>query len=365
MSRRMIAALVVTATVACADPGPVTSPTTAPPANVLQCTAEAGQQAIDDGQYEQAIEEFTCVIDLDPTAVEGYRGRIEAQLLLGRFSDAVRDYGRVTALVEPVHPDAQAMILAGYSERLQLEPDAIPALTGQSFAYWWFFKYASAIHVLKHLLEVQPNDLYGNLFRGSSRLLRGQTRTAGAADLERAIELAPLSPDVRYVIADAYTYGLEPDPQRAFDEATFALDGGLDTPRVRAILAASYLAFGDTAAAAEQIESHLDMVTTELLGTPQLTAKSSMSLDAVPGRTYDIPLSVAAGETVWITTSGKGFFDTILLLLESDGTLVLGSDDYRNYFAGFQWVAPTDGTYQLRVTTFEAVGTGSLTVTRK
>lgn len=361
MSRRMIAALGVTATVACADPGPVTSPTAAHPVSVVECTAEAGQQAIDDGQYEAAIDEFTCVIDLDPTAVEGYRGRIEAQLLLGRFSDAVRDYGRVTARVVPVHPDAQAVILAGYSERLQLAPD----LTGQSFAYWWFFKYASAIHVLKHLLEVQPNDLYGNLFLGSSRLLRGQTRTAGAADLERALELAPLSPDVRYLIADAYTYGLAPDPQRAFDEATFALDGGLDTPRVRAILAASYLAFGDTASAAEQIEIHLDLVTTELVGTTSLATNSSVTLDAVPGRTYDIPLQVAAGETVRITTSGKGFFDTILLLLESDGTLVLGSDDYRNYFAGFQWVAPTDGTYQLRVTTFEAVSTGSLTVTRK
>jgi hypothetical protein len=55
----------------------------------------------------------------------------------------------------------------------------------------------------------------------------------------------------------------------------------------------------------------------------------------------------------------------ILLLIESDGTLVLGSDDYKNYFAGFRWVAPADGTYQLQVTTFEAVGTGSLTVTRK
>ncbi len=35
------------------------------------------------------------------TQVEGYRGRIEAELLLGRYSDAVGDYARVTAFVLP------------------------------------------------------------------------------------------------------------------------------------------------------------------------------------------------------------------------------------------------------------------------
>ena len=49
------------------------------------CTAEQGQLLIDEGRYKQAVNEFTCVIEADPTGVEGYRGRIEAQLLLGRY----------------------------------------------------------------------------------------------------------------------------------------------------------------------------------------------------------------------------------------------------------------------------------------
>ena len=98
------------------------------------CTAAHAQAQIDAGRYDLALREFSCVIDADPTGVEGYRGRIEAELLLGRYSDSVRDYARVTAFVEPVHPDAQSTILGGYAARLKLAPDDLPALTGMSFA---------------------------------------------------------------------------------------------------------------------------------------------------------------------------------------------------------------------------------------
>ncbi|HEU5041324.1 MAG TPA: hypothetical protein VFT84_10905, partial [Gemmatimonadales bacterium] len=202
-------------------------------------------------------------------------------------------------------------------------------------------------------------------FLGSSRLLLGTPHSAGAADLEQAIALAPASPDVRFIVADAYTYGKAPDPQRAFDEATFALEDGLDTPRVRAIRGASYLAFGNMAAAALEIGTHIDLVTTELAVTTPLAARGSRSLALVPGRTYAIPLAVVAGEKVSVATSSKDFWDTILVLLAPDGTPVLGSDDYKGYFAGFEWVAPAVGTYQLRVTSFEGVSTGDLLVARR
>lgn len=370
MSRPIIAVAAVLLAIACADPDAVTSPRALGVrdgvANVMPCTAEQGQQLIDAGQYKQAMQKFTCVIGLAPTAVEGYRGRIEAQLMLGRFSDALRDYTRVTAFVLPVHPDAQQVILAGYQARLGVTPSDIPALTGLSFAYWYFFNYPAAMHVLDDLVAVQPDDLYGNLFRGSSRVLMGAKRAAGAADLERAIALAPSSPDVRFIVADAYTYGSLPDAQRAFDEATLALTGGLDTPRIRAILAGSYLAFGNQAAAAAEIDVHIDLVTTELVVTSPLPAGGSTNLALIPGRTYEIPIAAAAGEAVSVTTSSTDFDDTILVLLAPDGTPVVGSDDYKGYFAGLgEWVAPAAGTYKLRVTSFESVSTGALGVARK
>jgi tetratricopeptide (TPR) repeat protein len=330
------------------------------------CSAEQGQEFIDEGNYTHAISEFSCLIDAEPTGVEGYRGRIEAQLLLGRFSDAVRDYARVTAFVEPVHPDAKLIIYAGYADRLAVAPNNVPALTGASFARWYFFDYPQAIHMLDHLLEVKPGDLYGILFRGSNRLLKNVNKTRGIADLEQAISMAPTSPDVRYVVADAYTYGQPHDPARALAEASLALDGGLDTPRVHASLGAAYTALGDPDAAALEVQQHLELVTTNLVATSPLAARETRTLDVVPGLTYEIPLNVTAGETISISTSSHEFVDTIALLLAPDGSPVLGSDDTpTGYFAAFDHVAQETGTYLVHVTSFESVSTGALTVTRR
>jgi tetratricopeptide (TPR) repeat protein len=336
---------------------------TASSAGTQTCTVEQGQIYIDQARYKQAVKEFTCIIERHPTGVEGYRGRIEAQLLLGLYSDALGDYARVTALVLPVHPDAASTILAGYDARLAVEPQSISALTGASFAQWWLFQYAQATHLLNQLLDEQPDNVYGNLFRGSSQLLRGATN-AGVTDLEHAITLAPESPDVHFIAADAYTYGL-PDPDRAFAEATLALNGGLDTPRVHAILATSYLAFGDLLASAAHIERHIDLVTTQLVSAAPILPRYSLGVVLAPGRTFEIPVPAVAGETIAIATSSKDYWDSIAVLLAPDGTPVAGSDDGKGYFAAFEWPAAQTTTYRLRVTFFESINSGLLLVTRK
>jgi hypothetical protein len=95
-----------------------------------------------------------------------------------------------------------------------------------------------------------------------------------------------------------------------------------------------------------------------------LAAGGSLSLDLVPGRTYEIPIPATAGETISIATSSKDFYDSIAVLLAPDGTPVVGSDDANAYFAAFDHVAEATGTYRLQVTSFEAVSTGKLVVTR-
>lgn len=327
------------------------------------CTSELGQAYINQGRYKQAVKEFTCLIDAAPTEVEGYRGRIEAQLMLGLYADAFADYARVTARVLPVHPDAASGILAGYDARLAADRQSVTALTGASFARWWLFQYAEATHLLNDLLDVQPANAYGNLFRGSSRLLRGATN-AGVADLEYGIALDPSNPQVHAIAADAYTYGLF-DPSRAFAEATQALDGGLDTPRVHAILAASYAAFGDVFAAAAHVDRHIDLVTTDLAATAPLPTKRSLTLAMVPGRTVEIPIAAGAGETIAVATSSKDYWDTIAVLLAPDGTPVVSSDDDNSYFAAIHWQATQTATYRFRVTFFESVNYGEILVVRK
>lgn len=328
------------------------------------CSEAQGQAYIDAGDFRRAVKEFSCVIDGAPTAVGGYRGRIEAELMLGEFSNAARDHARITAVVLPVNPGARQEVLDSYTARLVAAPDSVAALTGASFARWWFFQYPHALQLLGHLLEVAPDNLYGNLLRGSTRLLSHTKVSDGMADLERAILMAPASADVHFIVADAYTYG-EPNPTRAFAEANLALNGGLDTPRVRAILATCYLAWGNLPLAAAQFSIHIDQVTTELVKTGPLPAGASMTLALTAGRTFEIPVAAGGGEALSISTSSKDFYDTILVLYAPDGTPVFASDDLNKYFAGVDWTAPAAGTYRLRVTSFESVNTGQLVVARK
>jgi hypothetical protein len=268
------------------------------------------------------------------------------------------------SLLEPIHPDAPDVVLAQYAQRLAASPTNVPALAGAAFAHWWYFDYPHAIQLLNGYIALRPDDAFGYLFSGSSRLLLGTTPACGEEDLEIAIGLAPSSPHVRFIVADAYTYG-EPDPLRAFEEASLALGGGLETPRVLAILGACYNAFGDSETAASYIDRHISMVTTETLTTGPLTVGKSMDLEFVPGRTYEIPIPAAAGEALSISTFSHDFFDSILVLLAPDGTPALGSDDSRNYFAGIDATAGQTGTYRLLLTTFEGVSTGEMRVARR
>jgi tetratricopeptide (TPR) repeat protein len=332
----------------------------------LSCSAEAGQRSIEEGNYERAIREFTCLIQANPAGMEGYRGRIEAQLLLGRYSDALGDAAQITARVLPAHPDAVRNLHQEYAARLAESPEDIPALTGASFARWWNFDYVPALQLLNRLVELQSDSVYGRLFRGSCQLLRGAQgagQIQGEEDIQRALTLAPASPDVHFIVADAYTYGL-PDPMRAMAEAMLAWEGGLNTPRLQAILASAYEAFGDWANAAGHITEHIKMVTTQLLPAAPLLANMALQLDLIPGRTFGIPLPVSQGESVSVATSSRDFYDSILVLLAPDGTPVIGSDDENAYFAAIEWVAPMTGTYRLWVTSFEGINTGLLKVTR-
>lgn len=326
-------------------------------------SARKGQQRIDQGRYEEALEVFSCVIRADQRSFDGYRGRAEASLLLGRFSDAMGDYARITAQVMPTDPDAPDELLAAYDARLAARPADAPALTGASFAHWWYFDYAAALPLLSRLLTLRPNDLYGTLYRGSNRLFLGNS--AGAADLSRAITLSPRSADVRFIVADAYTYA-QPDPARALAQASLALHWGLDTPRVQAILASASFALGNDAVGAAHLERHIELVTTEPVSAPPLPAGGALALDLRPGRTYAIPVVLGAGQALSIRTESPSgeIGDSVAVLLAPDGTPVVGNDDFIDYLAGFDWVAPQAGTYTLRVTSFEGVSTGALVVTR-
>ena len=331
----------------------------------IGATNALGQQKIDQGYYQDAIDVFSCVMYSNPQSIDAYRGRAEAKLLLNRYSDAFADYALLTAVVIPEDPTAPDTILASYDTRLAASPNNVPALTGASFARWAFFDYEGSLALAGTLLSLNSNNLYAKLFRGSNRLFLGENVSGGRADLDAAISLSPWNAHVRYIVADAYTYA-DPNPSRALTEASNALQWGLDTPRVHAILAASYFASNNQSSAAYHLDQHIDLVTDDLDYTSSLSSGGSKTLELVPYQTYQIPLPVTSGQTVSIRTSSPNdeIFDTILVVLDCNGNPVTGNDDFTDFYAGFDWVAPSTGTYYMRVTTFEGVGTGGILVQR-
>jgi hypothetical protein len=90
-----------------------------------------------------------------------------------------------------------------------------------------------------------------------------------------------------------------------------------------------------------------------------------MTLGVVPGRVYEVPVAVTAGQKLTILTSSRDFWDTILVVLAPDGSPVVGSDDTVKYYAALDWTAPGTATYRIRVTSFESVNTGDLIIERK
>ena len=327
---------------------------------------EDGQAFIDQGEYHSAVACFSEYIVDHPTSPEGYRGRIEAWLMLRRYSDAMRDVARFNALVVPADPDSIAWVLTHYETRLAAAPNDIVALTGGSFAYWWNFDYASALVHLQTLISIDNDNPYGILFRGSARLLSGEELTAGEEDFEVGLWLDPFNPHARFIVADGYTYGLA-DPQQAFVQASLAWAGGLDTPRIQAIFAACFEAWGAMPASAYFLRKHIDQVTTQLVIQAPLGNNKTRDVYFVPGLTVELPITIQAGKKLYIETSSPSdeVYDTVAVLLAPNGNPLTGSDDTNDYFAAFQWTAPVTATYRLRVTTFESVSTGLVRIQRK
>lgn len=327
-----------------------------------------GQTLIDTGAYQEAIEAFTCAIENSPLEVDGYRGRIEARLLAGGYSDAMIDYAALRVQVIPEVPDAIDQIFEYYEGSLASNPENIPLLTGYSFAQWYNFDFEGALVSLETILTLEPDNLYGLLLHGNNKLFVEDVE-AGEADFARVLEIEPESADVYFIMADGYLYALG-DLERALEFATMAAEMGLDTPRMDAIFATVYFYLGEEEKALPYYLRHIEQTTLAFVDMDPLEKGQPITIDVTPGQTYRFPVEAAADETLTITAMSEaqaGEFDevdSLMLLLAPDGTLVTGNDDNIELNAGFEYTVSEAGTYTLLVASFEGAGTGKILLSR-
>lgn len=87
----------------------------------VEITLELAQQYLSEGNYQEAIEAFTALIEIDPNNEVLYMGRADAYTYLEQYSEAVGDY---TTVVSLNNENIEAYIYRGILDLVQGETEA-------------------------------------------------------------------------------------------------------------------------------------------------------------------------------------------------------------------------------------------------
>jgi tetratricopeptide (TPR) repeat protein len=161
------------------------------------------------GALDDALSQFTAVIELDPNYSEYYNERGNIYLLLGQLEDAERDYLRAIEL-SPPYPEVWANLglcyrklgrmedmRAAYSRAIDLDPNQPLALAGRAEAHAALGDTSAALADYDATLALSPELADVLAARAALRYDVGR-RQAALEDLNRALELAPDQADYYY-----------------------------------------------------------------------------------------------------------------------------------------------------------------------
>ena len=116
--------------------------------------------------FEQALEDFNRVIELNPKSPFSYQSRSLAYFKSGRYNEAITDFTRT----------------------IQLDPDYVYAYIYRSDAYFRLGLYDHAIADYEKLLELNPDDIYIYFNRGLAYFYNNNYEKA-ESDFEQCLEL--------------------------------------------------------------------------------------------------------------------------------------------------------------------------------
>ncbi|MCS7071568.1 MAG: tetratricopeptide repeat protein [Anaerolinea sp.] len=166
------------------------------------CTAgslEAGRAAAAAQNYAVAVGQFTCALQADPANTAAHQGRISAALFTRQYGLAIAD---VNYLMDNA-PEAFDAFLATAVQEANFNPRSVEALTLRAFLYWARADDELAVVDLDSILQLEPNNRFALLFRGSSSQYLGDVLLA-SDDFDDAVEHDPDNPHVYSVIGSTY-----------------------------------------------------------------------------------------------------------------------------------------------------------------
>jgi tetratricopeptide (TPR) repeat protein len=161
-----------------------------------------GLEYFDKGHYDQAINDYSASIDLDPKNADVYNNRGNAYQAKRDYDRAIADFDTAVAL-NPRHALAHNnrgiahaskgefdLAISSYAGAIRLDPTYAGAYNNRGYAYARKGQYDLAIQDFSQAIVLNPRDALAH--RNRARVYQNQGRyELAVADYRRALELRP------------------------------------------------------------------------------------------------------------------------------------------------------------------------------
>ena len=325
---------------------------------------------------DEAIVSQTDVLAAQPDSVTAFQIRAFLLAFSGQPDAALTDVDFILS-VEPdnvlahmVQAIAQEMMgdadgaASTFAAAVELSPDN-PQLYGlMAAAQWVPFNIEGMAANSSRAIELAPDLAYPYRLHGMSQMVTGNPEGV-LADANQAIELDPTY--YAFYILRANGHMALGDPQAAFADLSTAIDLNPRTRIGYAIRAHVALALGDPQAAAQDFAAFVEMGTQETVEGAELIAGEPVTVTMTAGRTYRLPFTAQAGQTVTIqvTSVNPDEVDPVVLVVGPDGTPLAFNDDAGDETLDAvisEYELPASGTYMLVVSHALGGSEGDITI---
>jgi tetratricopeptide (TPR) repeat protein/uncharacterized protein YgiM (DUF1202 family) len=302
-----------------------------------------GDTAYYAGDYESAIADYTCALELDTHNAYAYNGRGNVYHALERYDEAIADYNLA----------------------IEYETDnAWYAYFNRGSAYLSLKDYEQAEADLNRAIELNPGQgtTYNN--RGNIYYEQGDY-TRAIEDYDKSIELPNDEKYIPYYNRGIAYYELG-DYAQSLEDLTQSLT-------LNPEYEAAYLARAGTYMVTDVSRSHADflrwmeLIETERIEEAAVTSLEDEVISMTEGRVYEYAFDAGAGQKLSVAarTGLNLFLDPLIVVLDESGTPIASDDDsglnLDAVIAGFE--LPETGTYTLLVSHAGGGSDGDVVVT--
>ena len=175
-----------------------------------------GSQFDSEGDYEEAIRNYTQAIEMNPQYLDAYKDRAYLYHCNGEYDAAVHDYSKAIELdaqnsdlycnrgIAFHNKNELDLAISDYDQAISLSPKTIDAYFGRGNAYFNQHDYDQAIADYSRVIELNPQHAEGYERRGRAYIYDGNYQYA-IKDLSKAIELDPQFTNAYFSRSRAYS----------------------------------------------------------------------------------------------------------------------------------------------------------------